>query len=65
MQKKELVFVKAHYREKRNYNSTLDSIDVIIIQKLISAAGHYIVGHQPNLLLRFDVLGYNSFLKLN
>lgn len=64
MQDKEaLVFVEVRYRAKSNYGSALDSVDQHKIQKLVSAANHYISKHQPNLPMRFDVIGFDASLK--
>lgn len=66
MQDKEvLVFVEVRYRTNNNYGSALDSVDQKKIQKLISAASHYISIHQPDLPMRFDVVGFDASLKPN
>ncbi len=63
MQGKEaLVFVEVRYRTKNNYGSALDSVDQNKIQKLISAASHYVSIHLP---MRFDVVGFDASLKPN
>jgi len=61
--KEELVLVEVRYRTKNDYDSALDSVDENIIQKLVSAASHYVSRHQPDLLMRFDVIGCDSSLK--
>ncbi len=66
MQDKEaLVFVEVRYRAKNDYGSALDSVDQNKIQKLISAASHYVSIHQPDLPMRFDVVGFDASLKPN
>ncbi len=66
MQDKEaLVFVEVRYRAKSDYGSALDSVDSHKIQKLISAASHYVSKHQPDLPMRFDVVGFDASLKPN
>lgn len=66
MQDKEaLVFVEVRYRAKSDYGSALDSVDQHKIQKLISAASHYVSKHQPDLPMRFDVVGFDASLKPN
>ncbi|QMU62486.1 MAG: YraN family protein [Gammaproteobacteria bacterium] len=66
MQDKEtLVFVEVRYRTKNDYGSALDSVDQRKIEKLISAAGHYVSTHQPDLPMRFDVVGFDASLKPN
>ncbi len=66
MQDKEaLVFVEVRYRAKCNYGSALDSVDQHKIQKLISAANHYASKHQPDLPMRFDVIGFDASLQPN
>ena len=63
--KKELVFVEVRYRAKNDYGSALDSVDQYKIQKIISAANHYVSIHQPDLPMRFDVIGFDATLKPN
>ncbi len=63
--KKELVFVEVRYRANNDYGSALDSVDQQKIQKLISAANHYILSHQIDLPTRFDVIGFDASLKPN
>ena len=59
----ELVFVEVRYRAKNDYGSALDSVDQHKIQKLISAANHYIFIHKSDLPMRFDVVGFDASLK--
>jgi putative endonuclease len=63
--KKELVFVEVRYRAKSDYGSALDSVDQHKIQKIISAANHYVSIHQPDQPMRFDVIGFDATLKPN
>ena len=63
--KEELVFVEVRFRAKNDYGSALDSVDQHKIQKLISAASHYVSKHQPDLPMRFDVIGFDAALKPN
>jgi putative endonuclease len=63
--KEKLVFVEVRYRAKSDYDSTLDSVDQKKIQKIISAASHYISIHQPDQPMRFDVVGFDATLKPN
>jgi putative endonuclease len=66
MQDKEaLVFVEVRYRANNDYGSALDSVDQHKIQKLISAATHYVSKHQSDLPMRFDVVGFDASLKPN
>lgn len=58
-----LVFVEVRYRAKSDYGSALDSVDHNKIQKLISAANHYVAKHQPDRPMRFDVIGFDASLK--
>jgi len=60
-----LVFVEVRYRTKNDYGSALDSVDHSKIQKLISAAQHYISKHNPDRPMRFDVIGFDASLKPN
>lgn len=61
--KEELVFVEVRYRTKSDYGSALDSVDQNKIQKVISAASHYVSKHQPDLPMRFDVIGFDASYK--
>jgi len=61
--KEELVFVEVRYRAKSDYGSALDSVDQNKIQKVISAASHYVSKHQPDLPMRFDVIGFDASYK--
>jgi len=63
--KKELVFVEVRYRAKSDYGSALDSVDQHKIQKLVSAANHYVSKNQPDQPMRFDVIGFDASLKPN
>ncbi|NNC67493.1 MAG: YraN family protein [Gammaproteobacteria bacterium] len=63
--KEELVFVEVRYRAKSDFGSALDSVDQNKIQKLISAANHYVSKKQPDLPMRFDVIGFDASLKPN
>lgn len=63
--KKELVFVEVRYRAKNDYGSALESVDQNKIQKLISAASHYVSKHPADLPMRFDVIGFDASLKPN
>ncbi|MDH3607977.1 MAG: YraN family protein [Gammaproteobacteria bacterium] len=63
--KEELVFVEVRYRAKSDFGSALDSVDQNKIQKLISAANHYVSKNQPDLPMRFDVIGFDASLKPN
>ncbi len=66
MQDKEtLVFVEVRYRASNEHGSALDSVDQHKIQKLISAANHYISYHQTDQPMRFDVIGFDATLKPN
>lgn len=66
MQDKEaLVFVEVRYRANNEFGSALDSVDHHKIKKLISAASHYVSKHQPDLPMRFDVVGFDASLKPN
>jgi len=60
-----LVFIEVRYRAKNNYGSALDSVDQSKIQKLISAANHYVSKHQSDQPMRFDVIGFDASLKPN
>ncbi len=62
--KEELVFVEVRYRAKSDFGSALDSVDQNKIQKVISAASHYVSKHQPDLPMRFDVIGFDASYKL-
>ncbi len=63
--KQELVFVEVRYRAKNEYGSALDSVDQHKIQKIISAATHYLSNHQTDLPVRFDVIGFDASFKPN
>ncbi|MGH1537296.1 MAG: YraN family protein [Gammaproteobacteria bacterium] len=63
--KEDLVFVEVRYRASSDYGSALESVDQQKIQKLISAANHYISTHQTDLPIRFDVIGFDASLKPN
>jgi putative endonuclease len=61
----ELVFIEVRYRAKNDFGSALDSIDQHKIQKIISAASHYVSKHNSDQPMRFDVVGFDASLKPN
>ena len=63
--RQELVFVEVRYRAKNEYGSALESVDQHKIKKLIAAANHYVAKHQPDLPMRFDVIGFDASFQPN
>ena len=63
--KQELVFVEVRYRANNEYGSALDSVDQHKIQKIISAASHYLSNHKIDQPIRFDVVGFDASFKPN